>query len=350
MPEVTPVEWADFLSGFPEAHILQTRPWGDLKSAFGWQSGYVLASAGKKSMSMGAQILFRRLPLGLSVAYIAKGPVGSGGGDLAGFQALWPEVDRLCRKRNAIFLKVEPDLWERAQTDGGISSVPSTSPPKGFRPGDQSIQPRRTLVVDLSGSEEQVLARMKQKTRYNIRLAAKKGVVITPSEDIEAFHRLMMITSERDFFGVHSLAYYRRAYELFAAQGDCAILTAEFEGEPLAALMVFRRGKRAWYFYGASGNAHRERMPTYLLQWEAIRWARAQQCTSYDLWGVPDADEQSLEDQFMQRSGGLWGVYRFKRGFGGELMRSLGPYDRVYRPAFYALYRLWYKRKANEQS
>ena len=114
--------------------------------------------------------------------------------------------------------------------------------------------------------------------------------------------------------------------------------------------MVFRRGKRAWYFYGASGNAHRERMPTYLLQWEAIRWARSQQCTSYDLWGVPDADEQSLEDQFMQRSSGLWGVYRFKRGFGGELMRALGPYDRVYRPAFYALYRLWYKRKSNEQS
>ncbi len=348
MPEVMPGEWDVFLSGFPEAHVLQTRAWGDLKSAFGWQAGYVVVPAGKNNKDLGAQILFRRLPLGLSVAYIAKGPLGSKTRDMVGFQALWPDVDRFCRKMNAIFLKVEPDLWEPIKPVNDTLSVPTEAAPSGFRPGAQSIQPRRTLVVDLRGDEDQVLASMKQKTRYNIRLALKKGIHVSPSTDIDVFHRLMMITSERDFFGVHSLDYYRRAYELFHAQDECVILTAEFEGEPLAALMVFRRGARAWYFYGASGNAHRERMPTYLLQWEAMRWARAHHCTSYDLWGVPDADAQTLEAQFMERNGGLWGVYRFKRGFGGELLRALGPYDRIYRPALYALYRLWYKQKANE--
>ncbi len=128
-------------------------------------------------------------------------------------------------------------------------------------------------------------------------------------------------------FGVHSRDYYQRAYELFQPRGECILLLAEYQGEPISALMAFSRGQRAWYFYGASGNAHRERMPTYLLQWEAMRWARARGCLSYDLWGVPDYDESYLETHFSERSQGLWGVYRFKRGFGGQLnarLQSMG--------------------------
>ncbi len=109
--------------------------------------------------------------------------------------------------------------------------------------------------------------------------------------------------------------------------------------------MVFAYGSRAWYFYGASTNQHRHRMPTYLLQWEAMRWARDQGCTEYDLWGVPDEDEHTLEDQFAERSDGLWGVYRFKRGFGGNLRRALGPWDRVYQPVLYTFYRWWVERR-----
>ncbi len=117
------------------------------------------------------------------------------------------------------------------------------------------------------------------------------------------------------------------------------LLAAEYEGKPLAALMVFARGKRAWYMYGASTNEERNRMPTYLLQWEAMRWARAKGCTEYDLWGVPDADEGTLEAHFMSRHDGLWGVYRFKRCFGGEIRRAAQAVDRVYKPFLYALYR-----------
>ncbi len=123
------------------------------------------------------------------------------------------------------------------------------------------------------------------------------------------------------------------------------ILTADFDGAPVAALMVFAFGERAWYFYGASSDRHREHMPTYLLQWEAMRWARQRGCLEYDLWGVPDADEAELENDFLQRSDGLWGVYRFKRGFGGSLRRSLGPWQRVYNPLLYLLYRWWVKRR-----
>ncbi len=182
---------------------------------------------------------------------------------------------------------------------------------------------------------------MKQKTRYNIRLAQKKGIVVSTSADLDTFHRLMRDTGQRDRFPVHSQAYYQAAYEIFHPIGQCELFQAEFEGLPIACLMAFARGSRAWYFYGASADVHRDLMPAYLLQWEAMRWARARGCRIYDLWGVPDHEYEVLESQFSNRSGGLWGVYRFKRGFGGRLRRAVGPWDRVYLPLFYNFYRIW---------
>jgi lipid II:glycine glycyltransferase (peptidoglycan interpeptide bridge formation enzyme) len=334
MPELTASEWDVFLAQQPDAHLLQTSAWGRLKSEFGWQSAYLAAGAA------GAQVLFRRLPLGLKLAYIPRGPVISGNPEEAAraWTDLLPEMDALCRRRGAFMLKIEPDIWEQP-------GAPGETPP-GFRPAVQEIQPPRTLLIDLAGDEAQLLGRMKQKTRYNIRLAQKKGVQVQPASDLETFHHLMLVTGQRDAFGVHSLAYYRRAYELFRVQDQCALLVASCAGEPLAAIMVFARGQRAWYFYGASSDAHRELMPTYLVQWEGLRWARERGCRSYDLWGVPDADEAALEANFTKRSDGLWGVYRFKRGFGGVLCRAQGPWDRVYRPLWYAFYRWWTARQA----
>ncbi|HEB64588.1 MAG TPA: peptidoglycan bridge formation glycyltransferase FemA/FemB family protein [Chloroflexi bacterium] len=319
--------WQEFLdTHYPQAHLLQTAAWGTLKRAFGWQPEYLVVG------TAGAQILFRELPLGFTVAYIPKGPLGKP--DLA----FWKQADTLCRQRRAIFLRVEPDFWEDAPPFGGGAR------PLKARPAPQAVQPRRTLVVDLTPDEDAILGRMKQKTRYNIRLAMRKGVRVRPSDDLPAFHALMQTTGERDNFGIHSLEYYRRAYDLFHPLGACELLLAEYEGQPLAGLMVFAWGKRAWYFYGASNNQERNRMPTYLLQWEAMRWARNRGCTSYDLWGVPDEDEAVLEAAFTERREGLWGVYRFKRGFGGQLKRAAPPLDRVYRPILYAAYRRWARR------
>lgn len=322
MPRVNIDDWEQFLANCPDAHLLQTSTWGELKAAFGWRVERLLVPAG-----VGAQILFRPLPLGYSIAYIPRGPVGDD------WQALWPEVDALCREKRAVLLKIEPDVWEPLQ-------VEAPAPPPGFRKSAHAIQPARTLVVDLQGEESQILDRMKQKTRYNVRLALKRGVVVGTSADIDVFYRLMQTTGERDRFGVHSLEYYQQAYELFFPHGMCELFLAEIEGQPLAGLMAFARGRRAWYFYGASSDRYREYMPTYALQWEAMRWARERGCLEYDLWGVPDASEQQLEAQFSQRSDGLWGVYRFKRGFGGVLRRSAGPWDRVYNTPLYALYSL----------
>ncbi len=326
---VSPEAWDEFLSDYPDAHLLQTRAWGELKSAFGWRAVYL---AQEKT---GALVLFRQLFFGKSLAYIPRGPLG----EHQHWPALWPAVDAVCRGQGAVFLKVEPDLWEPV-----LGSA--LAPPTGFLPSAHSIQPPRTIVVDLSGDEQAWLQRMKQKTRYNIRLAQKRGLQVHPSQDLETYARLAQVTAQRDGFGVHSLAYYQRAYDLFHPQGQCELLQAEYQGEPLAALMVFARGRRAWYLYGASSDQQREKMPTYLLQWEAMRWARQQGCLEYDLWGVPDEDEPTLEAAFDQRRDGLWGVYRFKRGFGGELRRSVGPWDRVYQPWLYRFYRWWIRRRS----
>jgi peptidoglycan pentaglycine glycine transferase (the first glycine) len=333
MPEVTATQWERWLGQFPDIHILQTANWGALKESFGWEAVRVIQESPQGGHA-GAQILFRKLPFGLQMGYVAKGPVGSSEdmpADSPSWRSFWQEVDAICRKRRAVFLKVEPDLWRGNAED----LLPY---PQGFKLAAHSIQPMRTILVDLSGSDDQLLARMKQKTRYNIRLAQKRCVLVHSSSDLDAFYRMMTTTGDRDAFGVHSREYYTRAYELFHPPSQCELLMAVYEEQPLAALMVFIQGRRAWYFYGASGDAHRELMPTYLLQWEAMRWARSQGCSQYDLWGVPDAGEDTLEANFTNRSDQLWGVYRFKRGFGGQVQRAGGPWDRVYRPLWYRLY------------
>ena len=319
MTLLTTEQWDAFLERYPNAHILQTSAWGAFKGRYGWQVQYV------GNQTAGAQILLRRLPLGLSIAYIPKGPLGEK------WAALLPEVIEVCRQYKAIAIYVEPDAWQEqaAQLEQALP---------GFALSDISIQPRRTIVISLEGTEEDWLARMKQKTRYNIRLAEKKEVQIALSDDLDAFNQLMQTTGARDEFGVHPGSYYRTVYELFHPSGACELIMATYQGQPLAAIMAFKRGKRAWYFYGASNDQERNRMPTYLLQWEAMRWAANAGCSEYDLWGVPDANEEILEDQFTKRSDGLWGVYRFKRGFGGELKRTTGVYVKILRPGLYRLY------------
>jgi lipid II:glycine glycyltransferase (peptidoglycan interpeptide bridge formation enzyme) len=277
----------------------------------------------------GAVILYRQLPMRLgTIAYIPRGPQVDWT-DRDRVTGLFDRIHRAIRARRAWACWVEPEAQEGAGAEGVLS---------GLRYGRvaRTIQPRRTILVDLTGSEDDILMAMKSKTRYNIRLSARKDVSVRRGTlaDIDIFHALMEETGERDEFGIHSLAYYRRAYELFAPDDQVGLFIAEYAGEPLAGLLAFAIGDRAWYISGASSNRHRSRMPTYAVQWAAIRWARSRGCTTYDLWGIPDADEETLEDAFTERSDGLWGVYRFKRGFGGDVVRYTGMWERVFHPLY----------------
>jgi lipid II:glycine glycyltransferase (peptidoglycan interpeptide bridge formation enzyme) len=328
MPIVSFAEWNQYLLKRTDAHLLQTGEWGELKSAFGWKPVRIVNG------EAGVQVLFRKLPLGFTIGYIPKAAFSFQ--RLAINEGLWREIDVVCRQNRAIFLKLEPDLWDDEKP--GTWNLELGTWNLELRTSPHNIQPPRTIIVDIKGSEDEILACMKQKTRYNIRLAEKKGVTVRTWEDIESFHEMMLVTGGRDGFGVHSLEYYRHAYELLHPKQMGELLLAEYEGKPLAALFVARSGKRAYYLYGASTDEERNRMPTYLLQWEAMKWAKARGCEEYDLWGVPDEDEATLEANFEQRHDGLWGVYRFKRGFGGELKRAAQAMDRVYNPVLYWAY------------
>ena len=317
MSIVTLSDWNQHLSNHPHAHLLQTGEWGELKAAFGWKPVRIVSG------EAGVQILFRKLPFGFTIGYIPKANPD---------EFLWREIDSVCKQNQAIFLKLEPDRWESLES----SNLPITG--NQLRISPHNIQPPRTIIIDIRGLEEEILARMKQKTRYNIRLAEKKGVTVRAWNDIDSFHRMLLLTGRRDDFGVHTRAYYQRAYDLLHPDQMGELLLAEYDGKPLAALFVGRNGKRAYYLYGASTDEERNRMPTYLLQWEAMKWAKARGCEEYDLWGVPDEEETTLEANFETLHDGLWGVYRFKRGFGGEVKRAVQAMDRVYNPLLYWAY------------
>ncbi len=354
-PDLTAAEWDAFVEAQtayppslsnPAAHIMQTSAWADLKMDFGWSAVRVVARKDGEIVA-GAQMLFRPLPLALgAIGYVPMGPIVDWNNrELTEY--LLALLDEIARSNNAVFLKIEPDLADDPETDEVIASY-------GLRPSPQSIQPRQTILMDLRPEEGEILARMKQKTRYNIRLAQKKDVTTrladngSAASDVTVFNQLIQLTGSRDGFGVHSPAYYHKAFEYLSKRDRAALILAEHKNHPLAALMVFTLQGRAWYFYGASSNEERQRMPAYAAQWQAIRWAKAQGCHTYDLWGIPDAAEFELESQFTDRKDGLWPVYRFKRGFGGQIARRCQSWDKIYVPWAYRLY-LWYLKRRNKE-
>jgi lipid II:glycine glycyltransferase (peptidoglycan interpeptide bridge formation enzyme) len=314
----------------PQGHILQSSQWGQLKERFGWQVARLVIEDQGQWLA-GAQVLFRSLGP-WTIAYVPKGPVADLA-DAGATQVLLEALHSLCRQRRAILLKIEPDLADDFASAQRLTEL-------GFRSSPQTIQPQCTILLDLASDPEAILDRMKSKTRYNIRLAARKGVAVREgtANDLPGFYRLMQVTGERDDFGIHSEPYYQAAHQLFVPQGLARLFLATFEDKVLAGIMTFAFGRRAWYMYGASSDEHRNLMPNYLLQWEAIKWAKERGCLTYDLWGIPDEEEEILERKFLERSDGLWGVYRFKRGFGGQVVHYLGAYDYVYSPLLYWLY------------
>lgn len=335
----TPSQWDVFLNTLPNAHLLQTSGWAGLKRSYGWDAARVGLTDMQGNLVAGAQLLFRRLPFRLgTMAYLPFGPVITHHDQRSD---LWGAIHTIAKEHRAAFLKWEPGILRAGEAPPNYAHMQ-------FRPSPQTVQPPRTILIDLA-DDETMLARMNQGTRRKIRQSQKGEVHYYEGSraDVETFTRMMHTTGERNDFGVHEPAYYSLAYDLFVPE-HAALFLAEHEGDPLAGIMVFAKGDTAWYLYGASSNIKRNLMAAYGVQWRAIQWARARGCTLYDLWGIPDEDEAALEAQFESREDGLWGVYGFKRGWGGRVARSEGVYDRVYNPLVYAAYRLAVRRMKTE--
>jgi lipid II:glycine glycyltransferase (peptidoglycan interpeptide bridge formation enzyme) len=275
-----------------------------------------------------------------TVLYAPKGPLLDWANEPLRIRVL-NNLQSFAKEQKVIFIKIDPDVElgcgvpasEGDVIDGTGQAVMAELKRLGWGYSSDQIQFRNTVLIDLSATEEEMLARMKPKTRYNTRLAEKKGVSVRAGTraDLPALYKMYAETSVRDGFVIRDEEYYMTVWNLFmqSQQPTVLPLVAEVDGDAVAGIFLFMFGGRAYYVYGMSRNAHREKMPTYLLQWEAMKIAKAKGCDAYDLWGAPEVFDESDS---------MWGVYRFKEGLGGEVVRTLGAYDFAPNRVLYMLY------------
>ncbi len=316
-----PAYWNTTLTTLPYRHILQTWEWGQFKQRWGWSPRYFIDEE-HGAVNAAALVLRRTFsPLKLNILYVPKGPALDYA-DSALVDRVLRELVQVARRDRALFIKIDPDLNQSDRT---------LLLDRGWRYSAEQIQFRNTMLIDLTRSEDDLLAAMKPKTRYNVRLAQKKGVTIRSGDldDLELLYAMYAETAQRDGFIVRPLDYYRDAWGSFIRSDLAHPLIAAVDQEAVAGLILFHFAGRAWYMYGMSRNAHRDKMPNHLLQWEAMRWAKAHGCTVYDLWGAPDE---------LTESDSLWGVYKFKEGLGAEFAPHVGAYDFVISRPGYGLY------------
>ncbi len=340
-PITDPAIWNDSLRKMPYAHILQTWEWGEFKRVTtGWKPLRLAFKQDEKIVAM-ASIGVRQIGP-LRVMYLPKGPVMDyEDADLC--LEIFDQLQRIARQKFAVWLKIDPDVVAgRGVPDESddVLYLPGQSvihdlKTRGWRFSEDQVQFRNTITIDLRPDEDALLAQMSQNTRRKVRTAEKKGVSVRTgtTADLDTLYQLYKMTGERDGFITRPLDYYRQAWERFMRAGLAHVLIAESEGAAIAHVILLHFGRTCWYFYGASSNEQRDKMPNYLLQWEAMRWAKAQGYEVYDLWGAPDKFDESDS---------MWGVYEFKRGFRGTVTRHIGAWDYApFPPLYHAYTQVW---------
>ncbi|MDR1466701.1 MAG: peptidoglycan bridge formation glycyltransferase FemA/FemB family protein [Treponema sp.] len=332
-PSVTP---SDISQCNNAASFLQSGFWGSFKARFGWNARGFLIDWGELGQTS-LMVIRRRLAPWLSFAYVPWGPelpVGFPSDDIARNQALVSIARSLkdLLPRDTTFTRFDPP-WFTEYTPTNKSVAPSAVPPprilKPFLRAGADIQPPDTVLLNIVSNESDLLARMKSKWRYNIRLAVKKGVTVRQAEvnELPKFYAILKKTAKRDGIAIHSIDYYEMLFfhcrDYPQGGQEIVLYLAEHEGETLAGAVVLFRGKEAVYLYGASSDNKRNLMAPYLVQWKAIIDAKAKGCTVYDFFGIPPSEDSTHP---------MAGLYRFKTGFGGQMIHRPGSWDYAYHP------------------
>jgi peptidoglycan pentaglycine glycine transferase (the first glycine) len=335
--------WNKTICSFPEPHVLQTSEWGQVKSQFGWQPMYKIWRDGEKIFAA-ALVLIRTVKMGIlpfqwRIMYVPKGPLLVNWANSAYRDIVFEDLRNLAKDNHAIFIKIDPDIIagyglpgevDYTETETGKTVIEQLRS-LGWLFSDEQVQFKNTMMIDLLESEETLLKNMKQKARYNLRLASRKGVTVRLGDerDSELLYQMYAETAVRDGFIIRQKQYYQTIWELFSKAGLGQPILAEFEGEAIAGMILFHLAGKSWFLFGMSRGAHRDKMPNYLLQWEAMRYSKSIGCDEYDLWGAPD--ENSEDDP-------LFNVYRFKQGLGGKVVRHIGAWDLPINLKAYHLY------------
>lgn len=318
-----PTGWDDAAVRSPWGHVLQSSAWARVREAQGWRAEYVRVG---DPLPL-ALVLWRDALPGRPIGYVPRGPIVAPG-DAAGLRAALDALARLARERRAVFLKVDPELAPEAAA--------AVLRDAGYRRSPQDIQPvLATLELSLDGDEAALLAGMEKDTRWGVRQAGKRDVLIREATDeaaLRACYELYALTGERAGFITRAWSYYRLLWGTLIEAGSATLRLALVDGAPAAAAMVWRCGERALYQTAATNESGRRAYAAYGLLWECILAAKREGYRRFDLGGIP-VDTTRKDDP-------MYGPYQFKRGFGGAVRRWVGAHDVVPAPALYRAYLL----------
>ena len=324
--------WNELIVSLPGYSILQTKQWGEVKSKFGWEQKHYIWQDENGKAHAAALILIRvqKVPLlswEINTIYIPQGPLLDWSDEQLRDQVL-RDIKAIAEDMGATFIKIDPELicsygesidkkdarWLKTQI------IEKELMSRGWVHSSQQIQFKNTAWIDLEKEETVLLSEMKQKSRYNTRKAGRSGVEIRQGteNDLKVLYQMYLETSIRDGFIIRPKEYYLTVWTKFIRAQMAIPLIAEVDRDPIAGLLLFFLGGKSWYLYGMSTHKHREKMPNYLLQWEAIKLSKQRGCKIYDLWGAPEV---------FNESDSMWGVYRFKKGLGAYPVQRLGAYD-----------------------
>ncbi len=310
-------------------HPVQTWEWGNFQESQG-HTVYRLGVFNQKKLVDAYTLSFHKIPkTNFSIGTILRGPKID--------KDMLANVKKIAEKENAIFVKYEPDIIEKIYNDryeviknsAVIVNYPHlvSSPKVAFYP--------HSHIINLQKTEEELLSAMSQKTRYNIKIANRHGVEISHSQndaDFEIYIKLLFDTTKRQGFYLHSQQYHRDLWRILKPSGIPQIFLAKYQGQVLAAFMIFVFNDRLFYPYGSSLDLHREVMAPTLLMWEVIKYGQSLGLKSFDMWGSLGPDARQGDQGF--------GFHRFKQGFGGNLVKFVGTYDYVINPHLYKIYNL----------
>lgn len=328
-------EYTEFTKNHERSHILQSAQWGKVKSA--WINEFVIVRDKDGKIEGTMSILIRKIPMfPCTFMYAPRGPIC----DLHNkdvLERLTKGAKEIAKKYNAMTLKIDTDTLASDTEYADIMKQLGYKLKNNYY-NLEGVQARFLMRVDLKNkTEEELLQSFHHKTRYNIRVAIKKGVKVKVGtrEDIPKFFELMQTTGERDGFVIRDINYFYRMYDCL---GEHCRLFLAYAGEDeqnmecVSGTLAGLYGNKCLYLYGASGNKYRNYMPNYLIQWEMIRWSLASGCTVYDLRGVPGI----IEDE----NNPIYGLYKFKKGFAGEATEMIGEFDLAIKPMWQKLFAL----------
>ncbi len=323
-------EYKQFLEHHDRCNFGQSLEWGKVKS--NWKNEVVLSKNDNGKIVGSISVLIRKIPIFGNFMYVSRGPICNIHDEII-LKDLTDGLKELARKYKAFTLRMEPDIKSSDEEFRNIIKR------MGFKINDKGknfsdgIQPRYVFRLDLKGkTEEEIFSEFHQKTRYNIRLAGRKGVEIREGsrDDLKEFHKIMVVTGKRDNFMIRPLEYFEKMYDCLAPE-HLKLMMAYYEGKPISGIIDIIYGNKIWYLYGASSNEHRNLMPNYLLQWEMIKYSISQGKDMYDFRGVTGiVDEKDPH----------YGLYRFKKGFNAEFTEFIGEVYINFRPVRYKLYKI----------